>query len=160
MSLCFSSKRRGTKNILFGTFYRPPNSSNEILEKNRYSFDLALVITTGDFNLNFLDSASRNKLLSIVNQCSLCQIIEEPTHFTETSSSITDLFFTRNPDNVIVSRVGEAFLDQNIRYHCPVYAVFNFDKPKHHCYKRKYGNMITATINASSNLYTILICNA
>ena len=55
----------------------------------------------------------------------------------ETSSSIIDLFITRNPDNVIVSGVGEAFLDQNIRYHCPVYAVFKFDKPKHHCYKRK-----------------------
>ena len=99
--------------------------------------DVSDVIITGDFNLNYLDSASRNKLLSIVNQYSLRQIIDEPTHFTETSSSIIDLFFTRNPDNVIVSGVGEAFLDQNIRYHCPVYAVFKFDKPKHHCYKRK-----------------------
>ena len=125
---------------MFGIFYRPPNSSNEILEKIDDSIDLALdidvsdVIITGDFNLNFLDSASRNKLLPIVNQYSLHQIIDEPTHFTETSSSIIDLFFTRYPDNVIVSSVGEAFLDQNIRY---VYAVFKFDKPKHHCYKRK-----------------------
>ena len=113
------------------------------LKKIDDSIDLALdndvsdVIITGDFNLNFLDSASRNKLLSIVNQYSLCQIIDEPTHFTETSSSIIDLFFTRNQDNVIVSGIGEAFLDQNIRYYCPVYAVFKFDKPKHHCYKRK-----------------------
>ena len=90
-----------SKTILFGIFYRPPNSSNEILETIDDSIDLALdndvsdVIITGDFNLNFLDSASRNKLLSIVNQYSLCQIIEEPTHFAETSSSIIDLFFTR-----------------------------------------------------------------
>ena len=132
-----------SKTILFGIFYRPPNSSNEILEKIDDSIDLALdndvsdVTITDDFNLSFLDSASRNKLLSIVNQYSLCQITDEPTHFTETSSSIIDLFFTRNPDNVIVSGVGEAFLDQNIRYHYPVYAVFKFDKPKHHCYKRK-----------------------
>ena len=128
---------------MFGIFYRPPSSSNEILEKLDDSIGLALgndvshVIIAGDFNLNFLDSASRNKLLSIVNQYSLCQIIDEPTYFTETSSSITDLFFTRNPDNVIVSGVGEAFLNQNIRYHCLVYAVFKFDNPKHHCYKRK-----------------------
>ena len=98
--------------------------------------DVSDVIITGDFNLSFLDSASRNKLLSVVNQYSLCQIIDEPTHFTETSSSITDLFFTRN-QNVIVSGVGDAFLDQNIRYHCPDFAVFKFDKPKHHCYKKE-----------------------
>ena len=113
------------------------------LKKIDDSIDLALdndvsyVIITGDFNLSFLDSASRNKLLPIVNQYCLCQNIDEPTHFTETSSSITDLFFTRYQDNVIVSCVREAFLDQNIRYHCPVYAAFKFDKPKHHCYKRK-----------------------
>ena len=83
------------------------------LEKIDDSPDLALdndvsdVIITGDFNLSFLDSASRNKLLSIVNQYSLCQIIDKPTHFTETSSSIIDLFFTSNPDTVIVNGVGE-----------------------------------------------------
>ena len=95
------------------------------------------VIITGDFNINFSDNQSRNKLLSVVNQYALFQIIDEPTHFTETSSSIIDLFFTRNPDNVIFSGIGEAFLDQNIRYHCPVYAVFKYDKPKKQCYKRK-----------------------
>ena len=112
---------------------KKPDDSTDLALDN----DVSDAISTGDFNLNFLDSASRNKLLSIVNQYSLCQIIDEPTHFTETSSSIIDLFVTRNPDNVIVSGVGEAFLDQNISYHCPVYAVFKFDKPKQHCYKRK-----------------------
>ena len=109
--------------------------------------DVTDVIVTGDFNLNFLDSASRNKLSAIVNQYSVRQIIDEPTHFTETSSSIIEFFFTRNPDNVIVSGVGEAFLDQNIRYHCPVYAVFKFVNPSIIVTKRKYGNMITATMN-------------
>ena len=127
-----------SKVILFGLFYRPPNSNNEILEKIDQSIDLAMdadvsdVIITGDFNINFTDNPSRNKLLSVVNQYALFQIIDESTHFTETSSSIT-----RNPDNVIFSGVGEAFLDQNIRYHCPVYAVFKYDKPKKQCYKRK-----------------------
>ena len=32
--------------------------------------------------------------------------------------------------------MGDAFLDQNIRYHCPIYAIFNFDKHKQLCYKR------------------------
>ena len=132
-----------SKVVLFGLFYRPPNSNSEILEKIDQSTDLAMdadvsdVIITGDFNINFTDNQSRNKLLSVVNQYALFQIGDEPTHFTETSSSIIDLFFTRNPDNVIFSGVGEAFLDKNIWYHCPVYAVFKYDKPKKQCYKRK-----------------------
>ena len=109
--------------------------------------DVSDIIITGDFNINFTDNPSRNKLLSVLNQYALFQIIDEPTHFTETSSSIIDLFFTRNTDNVILSGVGEAFLDQNIRYHCPVYAVCKYDKPKKQCYKMKnMVNMIVATI--------------
>ena len=79
--------------ILFGHFYRSPNSSNEVLEKIDGSVDLALdndisdVIITGDLNLNFLDSVSRNKHKSIVYHYSLHQIADEHTHFTKTSSS-------------------------------------------------------------------------
>ena len=31
-------------------------------------------------------------------------------------------------NRVLLSGVGEPFLDQNIRYHCPIYCVYNFDK--------------------------------
>ena len=133
--------RLKSKVVLFGTFYRPPNSSNEILDKIEESIDLALdhdvadVVVTGDFNLNFLDNANRARIMSVFDQYSLYQLINEPTHYTETSSTLIDLLFTRNPE--IISGVGEAFLDQNLRYHCPTYAVFNFDKPKYQCYKRK-----------------------
>ena len=50
---------------------------------------------------------------------SLYQLIDEPTHFTEHSSSIIDLVFATNKDNVILSGVGDPFLQQNIRYHSP-----------------------------------------
>ena len=71
-------------------------------------------------------------------QYDLTQLIHEPTHFTENSSSLIDLVFTKNTNLVDLSGVGEAFLDQNIRYHCPVYAVFNLEKKhKQSCYKRK-----------------------
>ena len=135
--------RLKSKVVLFGKFYRPPNSSNEILDKIEESIDLALdndvadVIVTGDFNLNFLDNANRAKIMSVFDQYSPYQLINEPTHYTETSSTLIDLLFTRNPENIIISGVGEAFLDQNLRYHCPTYAVFNFDKPNYQCYKRK-----------------------
>ena len=38
---------------------------------------------------------------------------------------------------MIFSRVGEAFLHQNLRYHCPVFAVFSFDKCKQPCFRRR-----------------------
>ena len=56
------------------------------------------------------------------------QLINEPTHHTESSSSIIDLFFTSNINSIVLSGVGEPILDQNIRYHCPVYCVLNLDK--------------------------------
>lgn len=57
-------------------------------------------------------------------------MITDPTHFTETSNSIIDLFLTSNKIDVLLSGVGEPFLEQNIRYHCPIYCILKFDKPK------------------------------
>ena len=34
------------------------------------------------------------------------------------------------------SGVGDPFLDQNIRYHRPVFGIFKFTKPRVQCYKR------------------------
>ena len=62
--------------------------------------------------------------------------INDPTNFTETSSSIIDLFVTAN-GNVLLSGVGEPFLEQNICYHCPIYCVLNFNKTKTPIYTRK-----------------------
>ena len=50
-----------SKTILFDIFYRPPNSSNEILETIDDSVGLALdndFIITGDLNLSFLEVAT------------------------------------------------------------------------------------------------------
>ena len=52
----------------------------------------------------------------------------KPTHFTEHSSSIIDLTFASNKNNILLSGVGDPFFDQNVRYHCPVYFVLNFHK--------------------------------
>ena len=67
----------------------------------------------------------------------LSQFIKEPIYFTESSSSLNDLVATNNDNCVIYSGVGEAFLDQTVRYHCPVFVVFRFIKYKHPCFKRK-----------------------
>ena len=57
-----------------------------------------------------------------------------PTYFSETSSTIIDLFLTANKDNILLSDVGDPFLDQNVRYHCPIYCVLNSKfRPQYVC---------------------------
>ena len=93
-------------------------------------------IITGDFNLNVTNPNTLRKIESICSQFSLYQLIEEPTHFTEQSSSIIDLFFVTNKDNVVLSGVNDPFLQQNIRYHCPTYVILKFSKPKSTSFER------------------------
>ena len=64
-------------------------------------------------------------------------MINEPTHFTENSSSTIDLILTSNKNSIILSGVGEPFLEQNVRYHCPIYCVLYLIKPANPCFKRK-----------------------
>ena len=49
------------------------------------------------FNLNPSNMSSQRKLALLCNQFGLTQCIDEPTHFTETSSSIIDLILLKNP---------------------------------------------------------------
>ena len=132
-----------SKTVLFSVIYRPPNSTPDVTNEIERSIDLAVdtnistILITGDLNLNYLENQGRLKLNSLFSQYNLCKIVQEPTHFTETSYSLIDLFYTSHQQSVLLSGVGEPFLDQNIRYHCPIYAVFNFDKHKLKCFKRK-----------------------
>ncbi|XP_053394930.1 uncharacterized protein LOC128555668 [Mercenaria mercenaria] len=59
----------------------------------------------------------------------MIQLINEPTHFTETSHSLIDLF-------LVSSACSVPFLDQNFRFHCPVYCCLNCSKPYPKKYKR------------------------
>ena len=119
---------------LLGTFYRPPNSNNLVYTSIEDSIGLAFdtnvpnITITGDFNLDVSKHASYRKINDLYQHFNLEQIITEPTHYTENSDSIIDLFLVSNKNRVLLSGVGEPFLDQNIRYHCPIYCVYNFDK--------------------------------
>ena len=59
------------KSVLFGLFYRPPNSPASLLDDIETSLDLAFDtnihnrIVTGDFNLNYLIESSRRKINSV-----------------------------------------------------------------------------------------------
>ena len=130
------------KHILFGLFYRPPNSDAIYFSAVEDSFHLAVdtgikdIIITGDFNFNMLSEQSSRKIKDLCRQFSLSQIISQPTHFTE-NSSLIDLLLVNDNNHVITSGVGDPFLQQDLRYHCPVFGVFNFSKLKRKSYVRQ-----------------------
>ena len=73
--------------ILFGLFYRPPNSDALYLSAIEDSISLALdtqisnIIVTGDFNFNVLNPHTSNKISDICTQFSLYQTITELVTF-------------------------------------------------------------------------------
>ena len=54
--------------------------------------------------------------------------MDEPTNYTEFSSTIIDLIMVSNIHSVYLSGVGEPFLTQDIIYYCPTYCIFKFKK--------------------------------
>ncbi|MCG8047067.1 MAG: reverse transcriptase domain-containing protein, partial [Candidatus Thiodiazotropha endolucinida] len=128
---------------LLGTFYRPPNSNNAIYTYIEDSFGLAFdtnisnITITGDFNFDVSKQTSYRKIKDLCQHFNLDQIITETTHYTENSESIIDLFMVSNKNRIALSGVGEPFLDQNIRYHCPIYCAYNFNKITSPTYTRQ-----------------------
>ena len=130
------------KHVLFGVFYRPPSADALYFSSIEDSIHLAVdtgindIIITGDFNYNMLNAHTSNKIKSICEQFSLTQTIDNPTRFTEHSLSLIDIILTNNETNMVYSGVGDPFLNQEIRFHCPVFGILNFTKPNFKSYTR------------------------
>ena len=145
------------KHILFGLFYRPPNSDTNYYTNIENSIALAVdtgiaeIIITGDFNLNLLNPQTARKIETFCTIFSLYQSINKPTHYTENSSSLIDIVLVSNKDNLILSGVGEPFLNQEIRYHCPVYGILKFSKPKQKTFTRHIWSYDNGNYNLLRN---------
>ena len=132
-----------SKKMLVGTFYRPPNSNSLVFSDIENSIGIAVdtgiadIVILGDFNLNVLNAQSARKITELCHQYNLSQLINEPTHFTESSSSVIDLILVSNLLSVDISGVGEPFLMQDIRYHCPVFCIFKFKRHVVKPFRRK-----------------------
>ena len=104
------------KHVLFGLFYRPPNAYLNYYSIIEYSIHLAVdtgindITITGDFNINMYNSQSARKINDFCYQFSLTQLVNEPTHCTEHSSSLINLILVSNPNHVILNGVGTPFL--------------------------------------------------
>ena len=77
-----------------------------------------LFIIAGDWNFNMLSPISSRKIKAICEQFSLYQVIEEPTHYTEYSSSLLDTILTNNYDLLVMNGVGDTYLQQSLSYLC------------------------------------------
>ena len=129
-------------NILFGVFYRPPDSENHIWDHINYSIDMAIsknidnVVICGDLNEDQLNPR-KIKIRDICLQNSLTQIITEPTYFHESSASLLDLIMVNDSNMIAYYEVGENILGNSVRYHCPVSAIINIEKSHQKSMKRK-----------------------
>ena len=94
------------------------------------------MIITSDFNFNMLHPQTSRKIHTFCIQFALFQAINESTHFTETSSSLLDILLVSNNSHFIVSGVADPFLNQEHRYHCPIFGIYNFSKPKSKSFTR------------------------
>ena len=123
-----------SKKILVGGFYRPPNSDNAYLNlieeriDRAYNTNIVDMFALGDFNFDMSQNSS-NKMTELIQVYDLKQLIQEPTHYTENSSSVIDLILVRNISNVLTSCMTDCFLPEQIRYRCPVVVLVKFLRP-------------------------------
>ena len=71
-----------------------------------------------------------------MQQYNFDQMVTEPTHFIENSSSILDLIFVLNKSNVFKAGVLDMFFENQVRYHVPTAVIFKFVKSFQKPYKR------------------------
>jgi len=86
------------------------------------------VIITGDFNEDQF-KRTNNKIKGLLDEFNLFQIISEPAHFTESSSSLIDLFIVSNPSIIEHCFVGDSFIENVIRYQCAITALLKLKIP-------------------------------
>ena len=116
-----------------------------------FNTNVAGILITGDFNYNML-SNDNNKLKDLMYQYNLKQIITEPTHFTESSSSFIDLFLIRNDTNILHSEVIDPFIPEQVRYHCPILLPLKFLRPVNKTTQRKIWNYAQADFDLYRSL--------
>ena len=102
--------------------------------KNTNISDIFIV---GDLNNDLLKPSKCKHLRESIANYEFSQLIKEPMHYTETSSSLIDVIMTSNLNSIIASEVCDPFIPNRIRYHCPVAVILSFPKYKSQNYKRQ-----------------------
>ena len=78
---------------------------------------------------------NNNNMSNIFVKYNMIQFINEPTHFTQNSSSCIELIQSTDPNVIDLIHFGQLFLSVHVRYHCPIYGLFKVPKTMQACFK-------------------------
>ncbi|XP_068680643.1 uncharacterized protein [Montipora foliosa] len=111
-NLCLEIRKPNSKPFLIVTWYRPPNSPNEVFSSvenliGRLDSENVEFYLMGDMNCNMASMSDTNShlLSDITDLYGLHQLINETTRVTDTTSTLIDLIYTNYPDKVVCSGV-------------------------------------------------------
>ena len=92
--------------------YRPLNSASDYWDLIEQTFDnlcdshITDLVILGNFNSDLLKPMHANKIHNLTNSYNLHQLIDEPTHQTENSSSLLDQVIVKKTENQVYSGVS------------------------------------------------------
>ena len=161
----------GNKICSFVVLYRSPSQSSDEFESFSKNLELTLdrvmkntrymMVLLGDFNAKCTNWYKHDKKnfegIAIENtssQCGLYQVINEPTHILENSSSCIDLIFTTQPKLITESGVHPS-LHPNC-HHQVIYAKLNlkvYYPPPYECEVWHYKEADTDLIRQSIDIF-------
>ena len=157
--------RIGRKCSRFSCLYSSPSQTQDEFETFLKNFELTLdkidennpfmTIVLGDFNTKSnnwcksdITSFEGSKVDTIANSYGLNQLIQEPTHILNSSSSCIDLIFTSQLNLVMESGIHSSF--RSNCHHQIVFAKFNLSIFNFHLMKELFGTMKQQILNLSS----------
>ena len=153
-----------SKPFLICSVYRPPNSHVGWIDTFEEELSKAQttgleIILMGDFNIDF-GSCTNHKWRNLIQLFDLSQLVQEPTHVTETSSTLIDHIYSSNPENII-----ECFVPfYSISDHFPVCITRKINgkipKAKHisksyRCFKHFDENAFLSDLSVDMNSFTV-----
>ena len=111
--ICIEICKPRSRPFLISAWYRPPNSEMKLFDffeifLSKCDAESKELIVIGDMNCNMIKSpkdSSTKKFIFLSALYNLEQLIKEPTRVTSTSSSLIDLVFTNQPNNISNSGV-------------------------------------------------------
>ena len=142
--ICIEICKTRSRPFLISAWYRPPNSEIKLFDffeifLSKCDAESKELLVIGDINCNMIKSpkdSSTNKLIFLSTLYNLEQLIKEPTRVTSTSSSLIDLIFTNQPNNISNSGV----IDLVMSDHSLIYAVKKVTMPKYRQTRSKVRN--------------------
>lgn len=104
---------RNAKSRNIASIYRPTNSKVEVFDNietliRNVDKECKKFVTLGDLNCDILSNNKNNRtkrLLDVADLFQFKQLITEPTGATESTDSLTDLFFTNKEKRILSSGV-------------------------------------------------------